>query len=343
MESITIKDVARICGVGVSTVSRAINNHPDINSETKEKILRVINENNYIPNNSARNLKRTEANTIAIIIKGINNPFFQGMISIFEQETTKRNFSFIMQSVDEHSSEIEIAMQLEKEKRLKGLIFLGGMTCCSEADMRQFRVPAVLCSVNMLEDVARELYSSVSIDDINESYKLVDYLCSLGHKRIAMINARGSGIGKNRYLGYRKALEKNGIEFDPALIRYMKDDITEFTMANGYAVAKELIESGTEFTALFSISDTIAFGASKAITDKGFRIPEDYSVVGFDGIEMAAYYNPSLTTIRQPLEKMARESTKQLFNLIEGCGQHRHLIYEAELIEGNSVKKISEQ
>ena len=86
MESITIKDVARLCGVGVSTVSRAMNNHPDINQETKEKIMQVIRDYNYVPNNSARNLKRTDARTIAVLIKGITNPFFSRMIKVFEEE-----------------------------------------------------------------------------------------------------------------------------------------------------------------------------------------------------------------------------------------------------------------
>lgn len=94
MGTITIKDIANICGVGVTTVSRAINNHPDINKETKDKIMAVIEEYNYVPNNSARNLKRQESNTIAVLIKGINNPFFSPMITVFEQAIQKRSFLF---------------------------------------------------------------------------------------------------------------------------------------------------------------------------------------------------------------------------------------------------------
>ena len=101
MESITIKDVARICGVGVSTVSRAINNHPDINPETKEMIMQVIKENHYVPNNSARNLKRSDARAIAILIKGISNPFFNSMIKVFEEEIQKKKYTLVLQHVDE--------------------------------------------------------------------------------------------------------------------------------------------------------------------------------------------------------------------------------------------------
>ena len=107
MESINIKDVARICGVGVSTVSRAINNHPDINPETKDMIMQVVKEHNYIPNNSARNLKRTDSKAIAVLIKGISNPFFSKMIRIFEKEIHKKKYSFIMQHVDAGEDEVD--------------------------------------------------------------------------------------------------------------------------------------------------------------------------------------------------------------------------------------------
>ena len=109
MECITIKDVARVCGVGVSTVSRAINNHPDINPETKEMIMQVIKENNYVPNNSARNLKRSDARAIAILIKGISNPFFNSMIKFFEEEIQKKKYSLVLQHVDEWQDETEVA------------------------------------------------------------------------------------------------------------------------------------------------------------------------------------------------------------------------------------------
>ena len=126
MKAITIKDIAKKCGVGVSTVSRAINNHPDISEETKSKIMKVIKENNFIPNNSARNLKCLDTRTIAVLIKGIDNPFFQRMIKVFEEEIQDRKYIFVLQRVDSNQDEIEVALQLIKEKRLKGIVFLGG-------------------------------------------------------------------------------------------------------------------------------------------------------------------------------------------------------------------------
>ena len=169
MESITIRDVARICGVGVSTVSRAINNHPDINPETKEKILQVIKENDYVPNNSARNLKRSDARTIAVLIKGISNPFFSNMIKVFEQEIQKKRYTLVLQHVDEWQDEIEVALELEKEKRLRGIVFLGGFFSHSEERLKKLSVPFVLCTVSLMGEEYKNDYSFVSVDDVEES------------------------------------------------------------------------------------------------------------------------------------------------------------------------------
>ena len=128
MKTITIKDIAKKCGVGVSTVSRAINNHPDISDETREKILQVIKENNFVPNSTARSLKCTQTETIAVLIKGIDNPFFQKMIKVFEEEIQHRKYTFLLHRVDSNQDELEVALQLIKERKLKGIIFLGGET-----------------------------------------------------------------------------------------------------------------------------------------------------------------------------------------------------------------------
>ena len=342
MGAITIKDIAKMCGVGVSTVSRAMNNHPDINPETKQMILDTIEKYEYIPNNSARNLKRSESNTIAVLVKGIDNPFLQGMFQIFERQVQKTDYSFIIHRVEEKEDEIAVALELEREKRLKGIIFLGGSFGNSEERMRKMTIPFVLCTVGMTDSVDKSLYSSISIDDYKESHRLVNHLCELGHRRIAIISGKidDESIGKLRYHGYVQALADHGIALAPELVRYMKQDLPEYSPENGYAVAKELLEEGVDFTALYVVSDNTAFGACKAILESGKRIPEDYSVAGFDGIKLARYYHPSLTTMRQPCEEMAEESIRLLIDLIEGRKENQHKTFKAELLEGESVRKI---
>ena len=119
MEEITIRDVAQICGVGVSTVSRAINNHPDISPETRQMVMQVIKEHNYIPNNSARNLKRQTAKAIAVLVKGIDNSFFHEMIRDIEEEIKKKKYTMVLRHVKSSEDEVNVALQLVKEKRLK--------------------------------------------------------------------------------------------------------------------------------------------------------------------------------------------------------------------------------
>ena len=340
MAAITIIDIAKMCGVGVTTVSRAINNHPDINEDTKAMIMKVIKDNHYVPNNSARNLKRSASKTIAVLIKGITNPFFNRMIKVFENGIKRNKYSFILQRVDDKQDELDVAIELVKEKRLKGIIFLGGYFSHSEEKLKQLSVPFVLSTIGMTEEIDTMNYSSVSVDDYKESYKLVDYLCKQGHRRIAIISANMDdvSIGKLRYDGYVQAL--NGIEVDESLVCFMKDDLESYSMENGYVVTKELLESNQPFTALYALSDSLAIGACKAIIEAGKKIPDDYSVAGFDGMDISYYYNPSITTIRQPVDELAEETIKVLFDLINKKATHVHKIFPAELIVRESTKSI---
>lgn len=342
MGTSTIKDIAKLCGVGISTVSRAINNHPDINEETKAMIMQTIKENNFVPNNSARNLKRINSNTIAVLIKGISNPFFNSMIKIFERKTKEKKYSFILQRVDEKQNEIDVAIELVKEKKLKGIIFLGGCFCHSDEKLRELKVPFILSTVGTTQKFDKTICSSVSVDDFKESYKIVDYLCKLGHTKIAIITApmNDGSIGQLRCSGYMSALKDNGISINENLVRLMKDEIESYSMENGYAVAKELIESGEEFTAIYAISDSIAIGACKAIFDAGKGIPEDYSVAGFDGLDIVSYYNPTITTIKQPVEEIAEETIKILFDVIRNKASAQQKILQGKLVIGQSTKSI---
>lgn len=342
METVTIKDIARLCGVGVSTVSRAINNHPDINEETKTMIMQIIKDHNYIPNNSARNLKRSDADVIAVMIKGITNPFFSKMIKTFEREIKKNKYSFILQRVENREDEIDVAIELVKEKKLKGIVFLGGYFSHPEEKLQQLQVPFVLSTIGTTQKLDESICSSVSVDDYVESYKMVDYLCKLGHQKIAILAAArdDESIGKLRLNGYIDALKDNGIAVDENLIRFTQDGADGYSMENGYRLAKELLTSNEDFTAIYAISDSTAIGACKAAFDAGKKIPEDYSVAGFDGLDIAHYYNPSITTIKQPVEEMAEETIKILFDVINQRKSAQHRIFQGELVVGQSTRPI---
>lgn len=343
MEEITIKDIAKICGVGVSTVSRAINNHPDINPQTKKLITDTIREHGYIPNNSARNLKRTDAKTIAVLVKGITNPFFSDMIQIMEKEIQKKKYSLVLHHVEFNEDEVDVALELIKEKRLRGIIFLGGYFYHSEEKLAKLNVPFVLSTIGCVpENMSKKKFSSVTVDDEKESYKMVSHLIETGHKRIAILCAETEdmSIGLLRLQGYKRALSEHGIEIDEELIRPMKKEIAYYSMESGYVLTRELLDSKVDFTAVYAISDMLAIGACRAILEAGKSVPEDYSVAGFDGVELGDYYNPTLTTIKQPVGDMAYETIWLLFSILSGQEKHQHRIFDGKLMIKESTKEL---
>ena len=319
MKTITIKDIAKECGVGVSTVSRAINNHPDISDETKKRIMKVIRENNFTPNSTARNLKFTQTKTIAVLIKGIENPFFQKMLKVFEEEIQNKKYTFLLQRVDSNQDELEVALQLIKERKLKGIIFLGGCFSHDEKRLKQITVPFVLSTISIFDGVDKNIYSSVSVDDIKESKKAVDCLCDYGHEKIAILAAQpwDTSISGLRIEGYKRALAERNIPINKNLIRYTLEEVNAFTMENGYKLMKELLESEEEFTAVYAVSDSMVIGASKAILESGKKIPEDISIVGFGHTNISKVVEPKLTTVHFHYKTSGIEAANIIMNMIE--------------------------
>lgn len=340
MAEITIRDIAKQCGVGVSTVSRAINNHPDINPETKKMILEVIEETGFIPNNSARNLKRTDAKCIAVLVKGITNPLFSSMIKIIEEEMQRSRYALVLRHVEEQEDEIDVALELEKEKRLRGIVFLGGKFEHSEEKLRKLKVPFIFSTigVNVPDQMNKVEFSNIAVDDRMESQKMTEYLLKLGHRRIALITERSDlPIGRLRTEGFRRAFDKYGISAPEELICYVQENIDHYSMENGYLTAKKLLESGQEVTAIYAVADSLAIGACRAVLEAGKRIPEDISVAGYDGIELGEYYNPRLTTIKQPVEEIAKKTIRLLLDVIGERKEHQQIIFPAELVVGEST------
>ena len=234
------------------------------------------------------------------------------------------------------------AIRIARERRLKGIIFMGGASQPDVSLLKALTIPYVFCTVDSRIPESLSGWGIVAIDNEAESYKIVDYLCSKGHRRIAILTAyaHDTSIGKLRLDGYRRALKDHGIEEDPALVAHMRGTGPIYTMQNGYDRTKELLASGTEFTALYAISDTIAIGACKAIFDSGLSVPEDISVAGFDGLDLAGYYHPSITTIEQPINEMALETSRMLFRLIRDKDLKERHIFQAALREGQSVRAL---
>lgn len=337
----TIKDIAKLSGVGISTVSRVINNTGYVSDEVRQKVMQVVREYNYVPNSSARNLKASESKNIALLVKGITNPFFNKMIRIIEEKCALRGYPLFIQNVDNHTNELDLAIRERRDRNLCGVILMGGSFGYSEAKFRQLGVPCVLVTVSASGEIPEELYSSVKIDDEEQAFRATEYLITLGHRRIGFIYDPLSTLqtpNRLRFNGYCRALEKNGIAFDPSLVADNTDAPFHSGYITGFKAMKELYTKNPDMTALFAFADVLALGAAKGAFSMGLRVPEDISIVGFDGIEAGEFYEPSLDTICQPADEMALASIEFLFDMIQG-GVTQHRIFDAVLLKRGSCRR----
>ena len=228
---------------------------------------------------------------------------------------------------------------MEKEKRLRGIIFLGGRSDYSPEEVSLLGVPYVCCSyTNSYGMLPPESYSSVSIADEQEAYRAVSELYKNGHRRIAVLTAApdDSSISQLRYLGYQRALRDFGLTEHPEDLICAED----FTIANAYAAMQKRLRSPADFTAVFAIADDMAIGAMRALRESGRSIPEDCSVIAIDGISVSEYIHPMLTTLCQPMTAMGEASVEILLDIIEGRGVHRHVTLPTALREGASVRQL---
>lgn len=232
--------------------------------------------------------------------------------------------------------------KFQKEKCLKGIIFLGVMFNYDAEQLAQLTVPFVLCGSGRELPCVSKKCAIVTSDGARDSYVMVDYLCKCGHKKIAILTASDkSGLGTLHLEGYKQALQENGISFNKNLVVNFEKTERIYTNQNGYEATVELLNSGKDFTCIYAISDTLAIGVCRAIFDTGKRVPEDYSVAGSDGLDIAEYYRPSITTMFKYREKIAEESIRTLFDLIDGKDVERIRIINAKLIKRESVKKLN--
>lgn len=336
--SINIKGIAKLSGVSVTTVSRIINNTGEVKESTYQKVREVIKEYNYVPNNSARNLKRIQSNVICVLTKGVANPMFNDMLSVIQKKSADYSYDVMIQQIDQNEDELDVAIAQMKEKRLKGIILLGGTLKNQGNKFSELNTPVVMVTSNAVENISPEQYSSITIDDRKAAYEAIQYLVSLGHRKIAMIASElsSSAIVKLRLEGYKDALCKAGIPINPSLIINAKN----FSIKSGYQAFMKLNEANKgEFTAVFAMADTLAIGCLRAARESGFSLPDELSVIGFDGLDMGKYYYPSVTTVMQPFSYMVEKAMDMMSQLLRG-EKNSHLMLNAEIIKRESCTYI---
>ena len=200
----TIKDIARTCGVSISTVSRVLNNRPDVSPEVRRHVMAVVEREGYIPNNSARDLVRSQSDAIGVVVRGGGNPFFSAILRTITCEIDRGGCTMVLRQIGSDDDEVKAGAILEREKKLRGLIFLGGRFDYTPAELSLIGVPYVCCSyTNRFGSLKDKDYSSVSIDDRKEAYKIIQMLTQRGHRKIAVIldSVRDHSISQLRYNG----------------------------------------------------------------------------------------------------------------------------------------------
>ncbi len=332
----TIKDVARYCGVSISTVSRVLNDKPDVSDSVREKVIRAVKELNFVPNGSARDLVAPVSDAVGIVIRGNSSAFYAEIIAAMEKVFSDAGFTVVMENVRHGEDELWAGARLARSKRLRGLAFLGGRFDYSPADIEKLDVPFVCCSyTNIFGRLPAESYSSVTIDDIKTGYEAAMTLIERGHRRIAVVmsNVDDHSIGELRFMGYRKALAEKGIEFDSRLLI----EAGEYSMAAVKGAVEKVIADGLDFSAVFAVSDILAIAVMKAVSNMGLRVPEDCSVLGIDGIEMSSYVVPSLSTLAQPKDELGEQSARVLIDMISKGAGGRHIVLGTHFMPGGSI------
>ena len=317
----TIKDLSALTGYSVGTVSRVLNDQPNVSDKARKAILEAAQACGFQLNTNAQQLKKQHTNSILVVVKGISNQLFASMVETMQARIARTGHPLIVDYMDEEANEVLHAIRLCREKKPLGIIFLGGNQQHFEADFDKISRPCVLVT-NSAADLHFHNLSSVCSDNRQAARLAVDSLVDMGHRSFAVIGGdrEVSDTTRLRFEGCMDAFRAHGIQFEPEL----DYETVRFSYADGYWAARRLLERGRKFTAIFAMSDAMAIGAIRALQDCGRRVPEDVSVMGFDGLTIGEYTVPRLATVRQDVEALAIHSIRMLLDNITHPGLPRH-------------------
>lgn len=337
---VTIKDIARESGYSVSTVSRVLNNRNDVSPDARKKIEEVVAKFNFVPNNNAKHLKQNNSKAIGVLVKGISNMLFASVVEEIQRMIEKTEYTLVVSYLDEDADEVEQAILLCRERKPLGLLFLGGNPEYFHREFSGVDVPCVLVT-NRANEMHFENLSSVATDDIAAARCAVDQLFVAGHRRIGILGGDfdKSYTSHQRFMGCEQSFSEHGAVLD---VEHCYEK-ARFSFGSACRAMKRLIGKFPDVTAVLAMSDVMAIGAIRALRDLGYRVPEDVSVIGFDGTSLAEYYNPKLATIKQQHQTLANRSIEILFGQIELKKEPIHEIVPFEFVNGESIRVIDER
>lgn len=335
----SLKDISKVCGVSVATVSKALNDHNDIGEDTKQHIKKVARELGYFPNLAARALKTNKTYGIGVLFadearSGLAHDYFASVLDSFKRMAEKCGYdiTFINSSKNRAGS-----MSYLEHSKYRG--FDGVAIACIDfsdaevVELLQSELPVVTIDYVFNNRIA------VCSDNVSGMRDLTEYICRKGHRRIAYIHGAGSAVTTSRLSSFYKTTEQFGIEIPDTYVReapYRDADKT-------YKITNELLDLPTPPTCIIYPDDFAAFGGVNAIRERGLRIPEDISVAGYDGIMAARYLEPRLTTVQQDTEQIGCVAARELISLIERPKSTiiEQISVKGSLVEGASVSTLT--
>lgn len=340
MKNPTIKDVAAKAGVSTATVSRYLNNNGYVSKEIQEKIGAVVKELDFVPNNVARSLKMTETKIIGIIIPDLSNVSFMDTVKAISDVTTANGYQPIILSSDEDPEKESKILDVLVSKRVDGII-IASAGDNSEKILRinNKRLPVLLLDRDVCNTEDNIKVDVILNDNFNGSYKMVNYLISLGHQKIAIITSSKSQVLLNERLkGYIKALEDNNMEVNPNYILY-----GDSKFESGYNLTKQLIMQPMKPTAIFTVNNIMALGAVSALNEMNITIPDKMSICAFGEFKYHTILKPDLTVVDQQSYNIGKKAAEILIEKIQlnHSWKPRKVILESNIITRNSCSNPS--
>lgn len=305
---ITVKDIAKATGVSATTVSRVINNSGYVGEKTKRKVEKALNDLNYKPNALARSLVSQRSNSIALIHQDIGTVFFAKLVNGIQEEIHRAGYQLIICNSNQNIQQETDYLKMVQENRVAGILIIPvAMHNPELAVMVKQRFPVVTIA-RQVDDVAVD---SVVADNLGGSYTCIQHLVKLGHKRIGIINGpQTTSTGRDRWLGVKRAFEEFNIPYSAELIRE-----SAFTIKSGFNETLALLKLPERPTAIFAANNLMAAGVLQALRAEGLSVPDDMSVVGFEGfddLDFGLIINPALTANIHPSREMGRVGVRLL-------------------------------
>ena len=333
----TIKDISALTGYSVGTVSRVLNNQPNVSEHARSVIWEAAKATGFQLNANAKQLKQQHSNTILVLVKGCSNHLFSALAENLQSCMVDSSYSLALDYLDEEENEVHRALQLCLERKPLGILFLGGNHRNFLADFEKIGIPCVLVTGDA-SGMPFENLSSVSSDNRLATEQAINALVADGHRRIAVIGGEReiSDTTRLRYQGCLDAFSSHNIVFDSA----QDYEEVRYSYEGGYQAACNLLDRGRSFTALFAMSDVMAIGAIRALHDRGIHVPEDVSVMGFDGLQIGNFISPRLSSVSQNTQLLAQRSIEILLEHMDAPQPPRYETIDVSIQLRESIKKI---